>query len=346
MTRQLLGIVVLLLSACAPVQFGRPLQQEARVSNFFDHDVPRQFQDSNGRMLTFWGEDTSFIDGHEGYDFVVPEGTPVMAVADSEVHFAGLGEPYLCPPLGRYTRDLFVRLEMYHRGALIRVNYQHLSRVVVEQGQKVKKGQVLGYTGNTGCSEGPHLHLVVFRENDDAKLVPVDPYGFQPIQAAQAEQDPWPSRGGAPSEYLWAPGEAPVLFREQSDRPNPHGSTSWLTITRVRWQGVDDQRNPNNEFVEITLDPAHAPARVELRGYTLTDNRGHDYQFPADFALTHDRPTVRVYTGPGTNTADTLYWGLPSGIWRNRPASDCPVLRFPTGKRYTFRYGKQPDCPP
>jgi murein DD-endopeptidase MepM/ murein hydrolase activator NlpD len=330
----------LLLVGCAPVQFARPFQGEARATNFFDHDVPREFVDTNGHMLTYWGEDCEFIDGHEGYDFDLAEGTPVLAVADAKVDFAGLGDPYSCPLLHRETRDLYVRLEMHHRGEILRLNYQHLSRLAVSQGQSVKKGDVVGYSGNSGCSLGPHLHLVVWRENDDGKMVPIDPYGFQ------AGRDPWEANGGAPSELLWAPGEAPVLFRETRDKPNPRGSGSWVTITRLRWQGVDDEHHPNNELVEVTLDAAVAPERVEMAGFTITDRQGDVFHFPPGFVLTHEHPTVRVYTGSGTNTADTLYWGLPKGIWRNRPASDCAVLNFPNGKRYTFTYGKQPDCPP
>lgn len=330
---------VLALAACAPLQFGRPFEGERRAAAFFDHDVPRQFVDTNGHMLTWWGEDTEFIDGHEGYDFVLPEGTPLLAVEKGTVHFAGIAEPFFCPPLKRVTQDLMVRLEMYHRGELVRVNYQHMSRVDVHEGDRVKKGQVLGLSGNTGCSQGPHVHLEVFRENAEGKLVPIDPYGFQ------AGADPWEQQGGARSEWLWAPQQAPELFRESIDTPNPHGSNSWVTITRVRWQGVDDQHHPNNELVELTLDPRFAPATVEMARYSLATSAGEVFHFPAGFTLTHERPVVRIHTGPGTDSASDLYWGKSEGIWRNRPASDCAILTFPNGSHYTFWMGMVNTCP-
>lgn len=325
--------------ACAPLQFGRPFSGTPRTTNFFDHDVPRQFIDDNKRMLTYWGEETEFRDGHEGYDFDLPEGTPLLAVEKGTVHFAGVAEPYFCPPLKRTTQDLMVRLEMYHRGELIRVNYQHMSRLDVKEGDRVDKGQVLGLSGNTGCSTGPHLHLVAFRENGDGKLVPFDPFGFK------SGASPWEGKGGARSEWLWAPGQAPELFRENVDKPNPHGSTSWVTITRLRWQGVEDRANPNNEFVEVTLDARFAPARVAMEKYTLTNNAGDLFRFPPGFALTHESPTVRIYTGEGTGSASALYWGKRHGIWSNRPAADCAVLTFPAGNRYTFHYGEVKTCP-
>jgi hypothetical protein len=325
--------------ACAPLQFSRPFAGQPRVTNFFDHDIPRQFVDTNGHMLTYWGEDTEFIDGHEGYDFDLPVGSPLLAVEKGTVHFAGITEPYFCPPLKRTTQDLIVRLEMYHRGELIRVNYQHMSRVDVQEGDRVAKGQVLGLSGNTGCSTGPHLHLAVFRENGDGKLVVIDPFGFQ------SGADPWEANGGAKSEWLWAPGQAPELFRENVDTPNPHGSSAAVTITRLRWQGVDDQRNPNNEFVEVTLDPHFAPARVAMQPYSISNNAGDVFRFPAGFALTRDQPTVRIYTGEGTASPGVLYWGRRQGVWRNRPAADCAVLNGPNNLRYTFWYGQVKTCP-
>ena len=129
------------------------------------------------------------------------------------------------------------------------------------------------------------------------------------------------------------------------DAPNPHGSGAWVTITRLRWQGVDDERNPNNEFVELTLDGRFAPESVALDKYRLTNNAGDTFYFPAGFHLSRVRPKVRIYTGRGTNTPAVLYWGKPRGVWRNRPATDCAILHFPNGNRYTFHYGKENTCP-
>src|SRR5262245_54742150 len=62
-------------------QFSRPFSGSFPLSNYFDHDRPFQFQDTNGYQLNACGERVSGrIDGHSGYDWVMPVGTPLRAV--------------------------------------------------------------------------------------------------------------------------------------------------------------------------------------------------------------------------------------------------------------------------
>jgi len=50
--------------------------------------------------------------------------------------------------------------------------YGHLSRVKVRPGQKIKRGELIGYSGNTGLSSGPHLHYEVIKGN--RKINPIN----------------------------------------------------------------------------------------------------------------------------------------------------------------------------
>jgi murein DD-endopeptidase MepM/ murein hydrolase activator NlpD len=55
-------------------------------------------------------------------------------------------------------------------GRGLATGFAHLSRMAVKQGMRVKKGDIIGYVGDTGRSTGPHLHYAVFVNN-----VPVNP---------------------------------------------------------------------------------------------------------------------------------------------------------------------------
>ena len=118
-------------------------------------------------------------------DLVVPEGTPVLAARDGVVMQATSG-----------FRDGGVDPSLSARANLIRVLhddgsmalYAHLQEggVLVRAGQAVTLGQVIGYSGNTGYSSGPHLHFAV-QVNGGLQLVSVPfrmmgPRGFLPLR--------------------------------------------------------------------------------------------------------------------------------------------------------------------
>lgn len=85
---------------------------------------------------------------HKGVDLAAPTGTPIYATADGLVGkaewFSGYG--------------LYVQLD---HGAELETRYGHMSRLNVAAGQRVRKGDVIGYVGSTGRSTGPHLHYEV-----------------------------------------------------------------------------------------------------------------------------------------------------------------------------------------
>ena len=85
---------------------------------------------------------------HEGVDLRAKVGTPVYAVDDGTVSHSG--------KLSGYGRMVVVR----HAGGLFSV-YAHHSRNLVKKGEKVKRGQKIALSGNSGRSSGPHLHFEV-----------------------------------------------------------------------------------------------------------------------------------------------------------------------------------------
>lgn len=85
---------------------------------------------------------------HEGLDFAAPTGTPVFATADATVESAERKSNY-----GNC-------IDLNH-GYNYSTRYAHLSQILVEAGQKVKRGELIGKVGSTGKSTGSHLHYEV-----------------------------------------------------------------------------------------------------------------------------------------------------------------------------------------
>jgi hypothetical protein len=85
---------------------------------------------------------------HAGLDIKADRGTPVRAPAAGSVIHSGNATEYGTAIVLEHTDG-------------VRTLYGHLSKVNVQTGQKVERGAVIGYTGNTGRSTGPHLHYEV-----------------------------------------------------------------------------------------------------------------------------------------------------------------------------------------
>ncbi|GAB4319892.1 MAG: M23 family metallopeptidase [Candidatus Zixiibacteriota bacterium] len=103
---------------------------------------------------------------HGGVDLSANIGTPVRAPANGRVTATG------------YQSQLGKMIKIDH-GYNVETRYGHLSKILVKRGQTVKRGEVIGYAGNTGYSTGPHLHYEVHvdgRRVDPLKYI----YDFTP----------------------------------------------------------------------------------------------------------------------------------------------------------------------
>lgn len=88
---------------------------------------------------------TGVVRPHNGTDFAVKVGTPIVSPADGVVEVA------------KYSRSAGYYIVLRHRGSYSTV-YMHLSKINVKVGQRVKIGEMIARSGNTGISTGPHLH--------------------------------------------------------------------------------------------------------------------------------------------------------------------------------------------
>lgn len=97
---------------------------------------------------------------HNGLDFTAPQGTPIYATGDGVVTTAAAG--------GGAGNHVII-----NHGYGYETEYMHMVRIKATVGQKVKRGEVIGWVGSTGASTGPHCHYEVHVNGE-----PVDPVYF------------------------------------------------------------------------------------------------------------------------------------------------------------------------
>jgi len=208
--------------------FAKPPYNTLNVADF------GQSGPTNAMLVNFRGAPRTGLDNHDAYDYLVPEGTKVYAVADGTV-LANRNLDTECtgsnsPIQGEmYIRHRVKRNPNTYTEEFI-AGYFHLKkRANLTVGQAVTAGTYLGDIGWVGCSSQSHLHFAVVRITNVAQyktapfVVPnnetepnngapwvIDPYGFRPPKNI----DPWGWRAypnGALSINLWKSGEAPPL---------------------------------------------------------------------------------------------------------------------------------------
>jgi murein DD-endopeptidase MepM/ murein hydrolase activator NlpD len=104
-------------------------------------------------ILGYWRD-------HNGLDFTAPGGTPVYTTGDGVVHMA-------------YYSATYGWVVYLDHGYGFETRYAHLTNFIVTKGQRLKRGQVLGYVGTSGQSKANHLHYEVLYNGD-----PVNPINF------------------------------------------------------------------------------------------------------------------------------------------------------------------------
>jgi murein DD-endopeptidase MepM/ murein hydrolase activator NlpD len=118
----------------------------------------------SGYISSLYGQRTDPFDGnqasHHGIDFAGAAGSQVLAVADGIVSHTGLE--------GGYGR----MIEVTHGNGYV-TRYAHNAKILVKQGQTVKRGEAIALMGSTGRSTGNHVHFEVLRNGK-----PMNPLSF------------------------------------------------------------------------------------------------------------------------------------------------------------------------
>jgi hypothetical protein len=160
------SLMLTLSDAPAPVTPGAPQPQLPTVAAMKEPIVTAtqgKFQwPTTRRAISGWTFHDPGNPGHIGLDIAAQMWDPIVAAADGIVVFAGWG--------GGYGNLVIVE----HSGDWL-TYYAHFSEIVVEVGQEVRQGEILGGAGTTGYSTGPHLHFEIRYQGR-----PVDPHVYLP----------------------------------------------------------------------------------------------------------------------------------------------------------------------
>ncbi len=96
---------------------------------------------------------------HKGIDFAADRGTPIYSTGDGVIKKAKKN-------LGGYGNEIVI-----DHGYGYKTRYAHMQQFIVKRGQKVKKGQIIGYVGSTGSSTVSHLHYEILKDNKNINPV-------------------------------------------------------------------------------------------------------------------------------------------------------------------------------
>jgi len=100
-------------------------------------------------ITTYYGQRGAYQRFHTGVDLAAPMGTPIYAAKAGQIETAGWSS---------WGYGLHVIID---HGSGVETLYGHMSRIAVQPGQFVERGQLIGYVGSTGWSTGPHCHFEV-----------------------------------------------------------------------------------------------------------------------------------------------------------------------------------------
>lgn len=147
------------------------------MMNLGDHKKTDYDKDYEYFLPFSKGESYNVYQGYNGtfshqnenaIDFSMPEGTKVLAAREGIVIEVVQKNTRTCPNASCMEFNNYILI--YHSDGTF-AEYTHLKKngALVKKGDKIEKGQLIGYSGNTGYSSGPHLHFVVFFQKMDER---------------------------------------------------------------------------------------------------------------------------------------------------------------------------------
>ena len=150
---------------------------------------------------------------HHGIDLRAAMNTPVRATADGVVEFAG-----------HHGKSGFGNVVIIHHSYGFRTTYAHMGKVQVKFGQFIRKGEQIGVSGNSGLSNGPHLHYEVRFIHRKLNPMPFMAWSQDNYQALFKEKNvDWPSLMRLIAQRVNEPVLPPLWLAEQHGEVPPLG---------------------------------------------------------------------------------------------------------------------------
>ena len=136
---------------------------------------------------------------HNGLDFGAPIGTPILAAESGKIIAVGDQDNYRTNGKRLCYRGAYGKFIMVKHENNLTTMYAHLSLLTAKVNDEVKRGDIIGYSGNTGRSTGPHLHFVVY----STQTIPPAKPGFYEGTTGSRVCGPLPIGGDLnPQKYL------------------------------------------------------------------------------------------------------------------------------------------------
>lgn len=213
-------------------------------------------------ITQYFGEKYTDPEGHKGIDYACPIGTPILAAEAGTVTSIGRLE-------SGYGHYVMVR----HTDGNTTL-YAHLSDITVRLWATVKKGDLIGYSGNTGNSTGPHLHFEV--RGPDGKAF--DPMNL-PLQSV-VDNKPEPA---APAPSPLPPLKGADQLGEKVEVVAPNGAWAWspnfdkrstvyLNGQKLYFTGKTTERN-GYTYCEVYPEPVKYWVAVHDNDCQILDNQ-------------------------------------------------------------------------
>ncbi|HYR13480.1 MAG TPA: peptidoglycan DD-metalloendopeptidase family protein, partial [Mycobacterium sp.] len=265
---------------------------------------------SLGYAQTLGGRDYLYYDGHNGWDYALAYEN-IYAAAPGVVRLAGTDSVNPC-----FGTNVIID---HPNGYSTR--YAHMSQLYVSPGQIVDRAQVIGLSGNTGCSTGAHLHFGVYVTSS---WTAIDPWGY-----SGAGGDPWP----------WDPG---VLWLTGTARfPIPTAPTSVAAVAgnasaMVTWAAPSF--NGGTAITNYTVTATPGSQTVSVNGSTTSAvvsglTNGTSYTF----AVTATNGTAATISGASNAVTPSGWMGLfrpltPARLLDTRTGNGAPAARVAGGQ--------------